>query len=708
MEDQKENLEGMGIHRCLAIMSGMGRTEIEDRRFREEAYRSVAIGHQIFVFVAPERLQMPEFRDHVKSSSIPTPYCVVDEAHCVSEWGHDFRPAYLNVGRLVRDQCEHDGVQPSLLALTGTASRNVIIDIMRELKIDDQEAVVEPKSFNRKELEFEVCRVCAEDRLAVLAEKLRSTLIGFGWEPGQMKEIPSGLIFTYFVNDPDIGVTQVREELRSLLNIPVELYSGGRPNEIGASRLDWDQTKLETQRRFKRNELHILVCTHGFGMGIDNPNIRFTVHTMLPRSLEEFYQQCGRAGRDGSHSHCMVIFADDQPGLANEILDTERTSLEEISAKRAKLPPEMQDDIIRNTWFLTKNFPGRDLEKNLLRHVISQILTPNLSTYRGDRVSLDVSFTALPDSLFQQGESYDDKVTALEKALYRLFLVRAIAGYMKDYTGKRFRVDLRRVQHQTIYAALEAYLRRYVTEGEAGSLLPSKVNKTYQDAAYECCCALIDYIYGAIEKRRRRAMAEMLQAARVAAESGAEKFREQLLSYLEESEFTKPLKALATRINPKEWFDVLRQVTGIDGITKLLGSCRRELVESNPSHPGLLLLAGLCRTASPNPELGSQDLRTAFIVLQRYYPNAQNRVRIAKNLTVYAERLIPSRLDMILHAILEGDRSLELARYCYKRAGTDSETHHLSILVLALGIVDIIQRERQHERGREKTRDPQG
>ncbi len=182
MIDQQENLEALGIHRCVAIMSGMEATETEDRRFREEGYRSVGMGHQIFVFVAPERLQIPEFRDHVKSFSAhaPIPYCVVDEAHCVSEWGHDFRPAYLNVGRLVRTYCEHDGMQPSLLALTGTASQNVIIDIMRELEIDDQEAVVKPKSFDRKELDFEVHYVRAQDRLPVLAGKLRSILTDFG------------------------------------------------------------------------------------------------------------------------------------------------------------------------------------------------------------------------------------------------------------------------------------------------------------------------------------------------------------------------------------------------------------------------------------------------------------------------------------------------------------------------------------------------
>ena len=697
MLDQEQSLHEIGIHRCAAIMSGMADTPTEDRHLRKEAYRSVEWGHQIFVFIAPERLQMPDFLDHVRNFNLPVPYCVVDEAHCVSEWGHDFRLSYLNVGRLVRDYCVHDGAQPSLIAITGTASRNVLIDVMRELEIADQEAIVEPHSFNRKELKFEAYSVSHRNRIKMLRDKISPILSDSGWSPGQPADIPSGLIFSNFVTG-DRSISEVAEELGKRLRIPIELYSG-KPPGSSYDMLSWEQRKRELHLQFRRDELAILSCTNAFGMGIDKPNIRFTIHTMLPRSLEEFYQQAGRAGRDGGSSHCILIFNDEQPSLADELLDTERTKLEDISEKAAKRERKYQGDAIRNTWFLTNNFLGRDAEKKCLRYVIGKVLLPHLRDLLGGSVPFGVLFTILPNDLLQEyGKQMSDnsdkdrseKEVILEKALYRLLLIGAIANYMKDYPKKRFQVDMRGVKPTEIYQALENYLHRYGTEGEARLLIPREHKETYPEAAYECGCILIDYIYEKIEKRRRRAMGQMLQTARDAASLGPQEFRKQLLAYLEESEFTEPVTELSTRMNPEEWFKVLSQVTGIDGITKLLGACRRQL-ENFPSHPGLLLLSGLCRTASPNPQQGIQDIRGSFTALRRTSLDAQHRAQTIEQLMLHVERLVPSQLDAVLYAILEGDPTRESARFCYSMATTDSMAHHSAILILLQGVRDIFE-----------------
>ena len=684
MLDQQENLEFFGIGRSIAIMSGMEATFTDDRALRADSYRSIAKGHQLFVFIAPERLQMPDFRKHVRTfaANVPIPFVVVDEAHCVSEWGHDFRPSYLNVGRLARSYCVHDGFNPSLMALTGTASRNVIIDIMRELEIEDQESVVEPKSFDRKELHYEIYQVPAGDRISELAGRLRSVLTSLGWRPGQPMQLPSGLIFTYFVNDRTVGVSLLAQELAGQLDLTIGVFSGGQPFGTGNDRLAWEQQKLIVQRQFKRNEVPILACTQAFGMGIDKPDIRFIIHAMLPRSLEEFYQQVGRAGRDRKPSRCILIFSDDQPFLADEILDTENTTLEEISGKAKEVRRDEQGDAIRNTWFLTNSFLGRDVEKRVLRVVIDRHVEPSLPRNVGDKIGVEIRFNALPDGLTNDAA----KDTALEKTLYRLLLVGGIGDYMKDYSAKKYIVELARKDASHLYDGLLRYLRRYAAEGEIAEFLPANRATKFEDAAYECGAALIDYIYATIEKRRRRAIGQMLQVARDAAQGGSERFREQLLSYLEESEFTKPVIALSGRMNPDEWFELLYEVTGNDGITKMLGACRRQL-EETPSHPGLLLLAGMCRTASANFQQGPQDVRAAFAVLRRTMTDERARLHVAKQLLTHAERLVPSRIELLVEAILQGDSSAGMIRHCYVAAQTDGQAHHTAIMLLARAIL---------------------
>jgi hypothetical protein len=203
----------------------------------------------------------------------------------------------------------------------------------------------------------------------------------------------------------------------------------------------------------------------------------------------------------------------------------------------------------------------------------------------------------------------------------------------------------------------------------------------------------VKYIYESIEKRRRRAMGQMLQVARDAvrlAADGPESFRRQLLAYLEESEFTEPVGALAQRSEPEEWFAVLARVEGIDGITKLLGACRRRL-EDSPSHPGLLLLAGICRTTSPHPEQGPDDIRSGFLILRRHDPDPLRRLGVAVKVIEHIRRLAPSRLDAVLVALLEGDPSRLMARCCYEHAEDGGSAHDLATRHLCVGILEAMQ-----------------
>jgi len=700
MLDQEANLRAAGFHRCAAIMSGREMTPEEERISREQGYDSIQRGEQEFVFLAPERLQIPEFRDRLRSftSHVPVPFCVVDEAHCVSEWGHDFRPAYLNAGRLVRDLCQFDHTEPTLVALTGTASRNVLTDIMRELSIQDHDAVVEPKSFDRKELQFEVVKCAADQRIAVIAGKLQAILAECGWRRGRAGTLPSGLIFSYFINNweaRDTNVPDIAEALARRLGLPVAYYAGGRPRGFSGDARKWEQCKIETQRRFKSDVDPILVCTHGFGMGIDKPSIRFIIHAMLPRSLEEFYQQAGRAGRDRLRSRCLVVFSDDQPELADEMLDPDLTAPESLREKANSVPRDTQGDAIRNTYFISNSFWGREKEKSIVLHVLDHVVSPRLPAHGGDRVRIPVRFDALPDDVARRRKgvrvTQDDKELALEKALYRLRVTGAIVDYLKDYSHSTYQVIMQNVPSESIYRALRDRLRTYVMEGDLQRLVPAKPKTSFRDAAFECAAVFIDYIYDQIEKRRRRATKQMLDTAREAASLGPAEFRRQLLAYLEESKFTKPVAEFATRIRPVEWFEVLARAEGADDIPLLLGACRRTL-EEFPSHPGLLMLAGLTRMATSTPPAGASDIRSGFSALKPYYPDVKNRIWVADKLAEQTRRMVPSCVDSVWEMALAADPVIEMARFAYTRVGEYSQAHLSAVLVIAEGVLRFVDK----------------
>lgn len=692
MWDQLDNLDAMGIHRSTAIMSHAEVTPDEEDRLKEEGYRALEKGLRFFVFISPERFQIPEFRQQVKTfvGNYPVSYCVVDEAHCVSEWGHDFRPAYLNLGLLVPKLCEHRGHLPTFVALTGTASQNVLTDILRELNIRDPDATVMPENFDRPELKFEVIKVNAKDRLVALKSLFKSLI---GYRPGQpMVNLPSGLIFTYFVNDKQIGAAHLRNELKDAfpeLSDYMDIYSGQKPYWwFRRSDRDWELWKIQLQQRFKRNEAPILVCTHSFGMGIDKPDIRFTVHAMLPRSLEEFYQQAGRAGRDGATSHCYIIFSDDQPKLADEVLDPLRVPIEETSQLVQEIPLNQQSDALRNTWFLRNSFLGKDKDKHVLDY-IWQSLAGSLPTREGDRIHKELSFNFLPKNVLESGEEDHppDKQQALEKAIYRLLVIGAVEDYEKDYTGRKFIVYLQRHPIKVLDERFKEYLSRYATEGELRRYLPKKEPSSYDEAVEIYAHQVVEFVYDRIERRRRRAMWEMLQAARDAERLGIQRFREQLNTYMAESEFTQPVKELTMRILPTEWFELIGRAEGVDGLIKLFGACRRQLEES-PEHPGLLLLTGFCRLHYSDE--GLRDIGDAFFILRRDYPDI-NCLEVAQRLIDVTKERFPTKSDNVLKAILDSNPSREIARLCYAEASPYDPLYAKALFILAGDILKILQ-----------------
>lgn len=628
MKDQYDEMLMLGIDSAY-INSDKSKAEKAAAEFM------MLSGQSLVTLISPERMQIQEFRNALMDMAAEEnyfSYFVVDEAHCVSEWGHDFRPSYLSLAANANRFCKpFDAGDITVIGLTATASFDVLTDVQTELEIESQKPIQVEKALSLKRDEIvykfiaiehqgesyankeDLIKLKKRDELTkLLKERLKNDFIQINGSLGVSNPNRLDTGNTEFNIGNDTGIIVFCPHRTGMLGVSTKasqkkgtevlgtfehIASTSRNDGIikpgyyrgGTESDDKDKGMEGFQRLYKENKINLMVATKAFGMGFNKPNIRFSVHLNYPGSLEGFAQETGRIGRDRKLALAYLMYSELDIGVPKYLhdknylkIDTEVELTREILKYKEKTENNSINDCLRD----------KDRKRDFVIDVDSE------------------------DSVFDKyiGAGYKRNRNIFGKIIYRLALVGIIDDYTIEY-GKTtvYRLTITPKERESLSSTLKNYMMRYFTEKKAQAIVADFFIR-YHDKPNmaDLIRSYIEFEYDFIKKKREQAISDMDFACRYGLDNQdtdplSENFREYIdvyfsSKYFRDNYFT-PDGREASLTNATErgkvqsedivtlFIDIVKNDAGglIPNCKELRGACIR-LLNDNPNNFSIHIL----------------------------------------------------------------------------------------------------------------------
>ena len=568
MKDHVDELDFFGFKGRAEFISG-DKTAKE----RNAIYDKIRSGKVQFIFISPERMQTEDFRNVLIELDNKTliSYLAIDEVHCLSEWGHDFRPSYLALANTVSSILKLD---IPIISLTATASPNVLKNIISELNIEEENVIFRMQN-SRPELNYEVQNT--NDKNNYLLKNITEMK-----NLGSLSEKQAGIVFTMHVNG-DLGCSKIEQDIKKYnKDITTGIYCGDKPNNWTEKEVNekFDDYKIRIQNQYKNNETQLMCATKSFGMGINKPNIRFSIHYGIPSSMEALYQESGRTGRDGKTAKNIILFTDEKNKIPEEIFDP-KTNLEDLYLYSTSGKRNEQGDF-KNQLFLATN------PRN------NQTITKELENINNLLTKLENNNSKLIE-LFSEHEVN----------LYRLLQLGIVIDWqVKDFFRNIYLVSYGLITDKEIATNVLKQIKKYLRSAPEIEFHQNEIEEIIKSASINKREELIRYLLEWNNDNflymRRQSLKTLYDYTKEFKDTGAKEFKKKVENYFKVDGKARAIEQYMDKdydVTPNHLKEILQKDDKLipeDQVKELIFILARFL-ESYQNNPWLNLLSSMCR-----------------------------------------------------------------------------------------------------------------